>query len=76
MIARLHPDIAVESVAHTVQQWKRVSTLTKAEQENIITRARPQFGENRERKKIGLFLGMFQTIFSGKIGLTIYSMTR
>ncbi|MDP3342252.1 ABC transporter permease [Frigidibacter sp.] len=71
VIARLDPSVDAQSVAHTVRQWKHLSALTQAEQEDILIRS----VVDKARKQIGLFLGILLTVSAVVIALIIYTMT-
>ena len=71
VIARLDPSVDAQSVAHTVRQWKHLSALTQAEQEDILIKS----VVDKARKQIGLFLGILLTVSAVVIALIIYTMT-
>lgn len=71
VIARLDANVDPETVAHTVRQWKHLSALTQADQENILI----QSVVDKARKQIGLFLGILLTVSAVVIALIIYTMT-
>jgi len=71
VIARLDPSVDPRSVAQTVRQWKHLSALTQAEQEDILI----QSVVDKARKQIGLFLGILLTVSAVVIALIIYTMT-
>ncbi len=71
VIARLDPSVDPQSVAHTVRQWKHLSALTQAEQEDILIKS----VVDKARKQIGLFLGILLTVSAVVIALIIYTMT-
>lgn len=71
VIARLDPNVDAQSVAHTVRQWKHLSALTQAEQEDILIKS----VVDKARKQIGLFLGILLTVSAVVIALIIYTMT-
>lgn len=71
VIARLAPNVDAQSVAHTVRQWKHLSALTQAEQEDILIKS----VVDKARKQIGLFLGILLTVSAVVIALIIYTMT-
>lgn len=71
VIARLDPNIDAQSVAQTVRQWKHLSALTQAEQEDILIKS----VVDKARKQIGLFLGILLTVSAVVIALIIYTMT-
>lgn len=71
VIARLDPNADAHSVAQTVRQWKHLSALTQAEQEDILIKS----VVDKARKQIGLFLGILLTVSAVVIALIIYTMT-
>ncbi len=71
VIARLNPLVDPQSVAQTVRQWKHLSALTQAEQEDILIKS----VVDKARKQIGLFLGILLTVSAVVIALIIYTMT-
>jgi len=71
VIARLEPNADAQSVAQTVRQWKHLSALTQAEQEEILIKS----VVDKARKQIGLFLGILLTVSAVVIALIIYTMT-
>lgn len=71
VIARLDPNVDAHSVAQTVRQWKHLSALTQAEQEDILIKS----VVDKARKQIGLFLGILLTVSAVVIALIIYTMT-
>lgn len=69
--ARLDPSVDPQSVAQTVRQWKHLSALTQAEQEDIliksvVDKARKQIGAP-DRTIIGLIVQ--QSVALGVVGL-------
>lgn len=71
VIARLAPNVDAQSVAQTVRQWKHLSALTQADQEDILIKS----VVDKARKQIGLFLGILLTVSAVVIALIIYTMT-
>ena len=71
VIARLDANVDPESVAGTVRQWKHLSALTQADQEEILIKS----VVDKARKQIGLFLGILLTVSAVVIALIIYTMT-
>ncbi len=71
VIARLDANVDVQSVAQTVRQWKHLSALSQAEQEDILIKS----VVDKARKQIGLFLGILLTVSAVVIALIIYTMT-
>ncbi|HRY07567.1 MAG TPA: ABC transporter permease [Hyphomicrobiaceae bacterium] len=71
VVARLEPNADKEAIAGTVRQWKHLSALTQADQEQILL----QSVVDRARRQIGLFLGILLTVSAVVIALIIYTMT-
>ncbi|MBE9476373.1 MAG: ABC transporter permease [Proteobacteria bacterium] len=71
VIARLDANADAQSVAQTVRQWKHLSAMTQAEQEELLI----QSVVDRARRQIGLFLGILLTVSAVVIALIIYTMT-
>ena len=71
VIARLDPNADAPSVVQTVRQWKHLSALTQADQEEILIKS----VVDKARKQIGLFLGILLTVSAVVIALIIYTMT-
>lgn len=71
VIAKLDPNVDPQSVVQTVRQWKHLSALTQAEQEDILIKS----VVDKARKQIGLFLGILLTVSAVVIALIIYTMT-
>ena len=71
VIARMDANVDPESVAQTVRQWKHLSALTQADQEEILIKS----VVDKARKQIGLFLGILLTVSAVVIALIIYTMT-
>lgn len=71
VIARVEPNADLRSIAQTVRQWKHLSAMTQAEQENLLVRS----VVDRARRQIGLFLGILLTVSAVVIALIIYTMT-
>ena len=71
VIARVDANADVDSVARTVRQWKHLSAMTQAEQEDLLVRS----VVDRARRQIGLFLGILLTVSAVVIALIIYTMT-
>lgn len=71
VVARLDANVDAQSVAQTVRQWKHLSALTEAEQEEILIKS----VVDKARKQIGLFLGILLTVSAVVIALIIYTMT-
>ena len=71
VVARVEPNADVDAVAGTVRQWKHLSAMTQAEQEDLLVRS----VVDRARRQIGLFLGILLTVSAVVIALIIYTMT-
>lgn len=71
VIARLDPNADAPSVVQTVRQWKHLSALTQADQEEILIKS----VVDKARKQIGLFLVILLTVSAVVIALIIYTMT-
>ena len=71
VIARLDPNADAPAVVQTVRQWKHLSALTQADQEEILIKS----VVDKARKQIGLFLGILLTVSAVVIALIIYTMT-
>lgn len=71
VVARVEPNADVDVVAGTVRQWKHLSAMTQAEQEDLLVRS----VVDRARRQIGLFLGILLTVSAVVIALIIYTMT-
>ena len=71
VIARLQPDADVQFLAATIRQWKHLSVLTQAEQEELLLVS----VVDKARRQIGLFLIILLTVSAVVIALIIYTMT-
>lgn len=71
VVARLHPGVAAESVAQTVQRWKHLGALTQERQENLLVSS----VVDRARKQIGMFTTILLLVSAVVIALIIYTMT-
>lgn len=71
VIARLDANVDVQGVVQTVRQWKHLSALTEADQEEILIKS----VVDKARKQIGLFLGILLSVSAVVIALIIYTMT-
>lgn len=71
VIARLDGNVDAQSVAQTVRQWKHLSALTQADQEDILITS----VVDKARRQIGLFLTILLTVSAVVIALIIYTMT-
>ena len=72
VIARLHPTADTALLSATVRQWKHVSALTLAEQEQLLLVS----VVDKARRQIGLFLIIRLTVSAVVIAHIIYTMTR
>jgi len=71
VIARLQPDADVQFLAATIRQWKHLSVLTQAEQEQLLLVS----VVDKARRQIGLFLVILLSVSAVVIALIIYTMT-
>jgi putative ABC transport system permease protein len=71
VIARLEPGADVALLTATVRQWKHLSALSQAEQENLLLAS----VVDRARRQIGLFLAILLSVSAVVIALIIYTMT-
>lgn len=71
VIARLEPGADVALLTATVRQWKHLSALSQAEQEELLLAS----VVDRARRQIGLFLGILLSVSAVVIALIIYTMT-
>jgi len=71
VIARLEPGADVALLTATVRQWKHLSALSQAEQEDLLLAS----VVDRARRQIGLFLGILLSVSAVVIALIIYTMT-
>ena len=71
VIARLQPDADVEFLAATIRQWKHLSVLKQAEQEQLLLVS----VVDKARRQIGLFLVILLSVSAVVIALIIYTMT-
>lgn len=71
VIARLEPGAEVALLTATVRQWKHLSALSQAEQENLLLAS----VVDRARRQIGLFLAILLSVSAVVIALIIYTMT-
>jgi putative ABC transport system permease protein len=71
VIARLEPGADVALLTATVRQWKHLSALSQAEQEQLLLAS----VVDRARRQIGLFLGILLSVSAVVIALIIYTMT-
>ena len=71
VIAVLEPGADVALLTATVRQWKHLSALSQAEQENLLLAS----VVDRARRQIGLFLAILPSVSAVGIALIIYTMT-
>jgi putative ABC transport system permease protein len=71
VIAKLHPEADVGLLSDTIRQWKHLSVLSQAEQENLLLVS----VVDKARRQIGLFLVILLTVSAVVIALIIYTMT-
>ncbi len=71
VIVRITPGADVDLLTATLRQWKHLSALSQAEQEEILLAS----VVDRARRQIGLFLGILLAVSAVVIALIIYTMT-
>lgn len=71
VIARVHPNMAPETVVENARRWKHLAAMTQAEQESILT----QSVVDRARRQIGMFTSILLLVSTVIIALIIYTMT-
>jgi putative ABC transport system permease protein len=71
VIARLEHGADVALLTATVRQWKHLSALSQAEQEELLLAS----VVDRARRQIGLFLAILLSVSAVVIALIIYTMT-
>ncbi len=71
VIARVAPDVPVESVAEAARRWKHLAAMSQDAQETILTRSVVE----KARQQIGLFTTVLLTVSTVIIALIIYTMT-
>jgi putative ABC transport system permease protein len=71
VIARLEPGADVALLTATLRQWKHLSALSQAEQEELLLAS----VVDRARRQIGLFLAILLSVSAVVIALIIYTMT-
>lgn len=71
VIVRVKPGADTDLLTATLRQWKHLSALTQAEQEELLLAA----VVDRARRQIGLFLGILLAVSAVVIALIIYTMT-
>jgi putative ABC transport system permease protein len=71
VVARVSPNVPVDSVADAARRWKHLAATTQAGQETILTRSVVE----RARKQIGLFTALLLIVSAVIIALILYTMT-
>lgn len=71
VVARVSPDVPVESVAEAARRWKHLAAMSQDAQETILTRSVVE----KARQQIGLFTTVLLTVSTVIIALIIYTMT-
>ena len=71
VVARISPNIPVDTIAADVRRWKHLSVLGEAQQEAILTVTVIE----RARRQIGLFMTVLTVVSAVIIALIIYTMT-
>lgn len=71
VVARVSANVPPGQVAEVAHRWKHLSTMTQAEQEDILTRSVVE----RARKQIGLFTTLLLIVSAVIIALILYTMT-
>jgi putative ABC transport system permease protein len=71
VVARVSPNIPVDSIAADVRRWKHLSVLSEAEQEAILTITVIE----RARRQLGLFMTVLTVVSAVIIALIIYTLT-
>jgi putative ABC transport system permease protein len=71
VLARIEPGADVALLTATVRQWKHLSALSQADQEDLLLAS----VVDRARRQIGLFLGILLSVSAVVIALIIYTMT-
>lgn len=71
VVARVTPDLPVETVAAAARNWKHLSVLTQAEQEALLLESVVE----KARRQIGLFTAILLAVSAVIIALIIYTMT-
>lgn len=71
VVAHIETRADLRSIVQTIRQWKHLSAMTQAEQEDLLIRS----VVDRARRQIGLFLAILLTVSAVVIALIIYTMT-
>lgn len=71
VVARISPNIPVETVAADVRRWKHLSVLSEAEQEAILA----SVVIKHARHQLGLFMVVLTVVSAVIIALIIYTLT-
>lgn len=71
VVARISPNVSVETVAADVRRWKHLSVLSQADQETILI----QTVIERARRQLGLFMIVLTIVSAVIIALIIYTLT-
>lgn len=71
VVARISPNIPVETVAADIRRWKHLSVLGEAEQEAILTGVIIKHA----RHQIGLFMAVLTVVSAVIIALIVYTLT-
>lgn len=71
VVARVLPNVKVETVTEAARRWKHLAAMTQDEQETILTRSVVE----KARQQIGLFTTVLLTVSTVIIALIIYTMT-
>jgi putative ABC transport system permease protein len=71
VVARISPNIPVDTIVADVRRWKHLSVLGEAQQEAILTVTVIE----RARRQLGLFMTVLTVVSAVIIALIIYTMT-
>lgn len=71
VIAKLYSGADIALLSDTIRQWKHLSVLTQADQENLLLVS----VVDKARRQIGLFLIILLTVSAVVVALIIYTMT-
>ncbi|OAN44658.1 ABC transporter permease [Magnetospirillum moscoviense] len=71
VLATIHADADLDSVARSVSRWKHLSALTQADQEAMLLSA----VVDKARKQIGMFTVTLLTVSTVIIALIVHTMT-
>ena len=71
IVARISPNVPVDSVAESVRRWKHLAALTQDEQETILTRSVIE----RARRRSGCSPRLLLIVSTVIIALIIYTLT-